>query len=222
MVFLNRQLSAEVREWATDERAVVQQSGAAMVKTTDAQGNETTQKAAVKQDAQAYVQKHTGVGGDRSGPEEAWMWSFEDGFLAPLLESGAQLVDRTTTMRLVAAGSGKAGSATDLTSVKQVEMDALKGSADMFVEILVTEAPGSAYGYEFKATAKDVKTGLIKANVSSLRWNMKKRMTKEAVVTGKGYDVVEKEAEMPPVHMVSERLSMDMMNALARTWGGGQ
>ena len=73
----------------------------------------------------------------RISPEEDWMWEFEDGFLNPFIDIGVNIVDRATIMRLTAADSGQQGSAYNPIAVKKIEMDSLKGKADLFIEILI-------------------------------------------------------------------------------------
>jgi len=210
-VFLNRELSDEVREWVTDSRAVIS-AEARKTRTKDGSKTETDASGGVS----AYSQTHDEQLG-RVAPRERWMWAFEDGFLEPFLSSGTRMVDRATIMRLTASASGNQGSAYSPMTVKKVEMDALKKHADLFVEILVTRSPSSLYGYEFKAVAKEVKTGIISANVTSLRWRPEERRRTDVMATSQGYEIVET-VEIPPVHEISTDLALDLMNAFIRNW----
>jgi hypothetical protein len=213
VVFLNRQLSDEVREWVTDTRRVVTGTHSE-TETVDGKETERTDKVG---GLTAHTQKHVDSA-TRMSPNERWMWAFEDGFIQPLLGSGAKMVDRATIMRLVAASSGQQGNAHALLAVKKIEMDALKKHADVFVEILIARSPASLYGYEFKATAKEVNTGIIVASVTSLRWRPEDRRQRRVLATSEGYKVVET-IKIPSVDRVACDLATDLMNALTRTWG---
>lgn len=212
-VLLNRQLSDDVREWVTDSRLFLA-GGYSETKTV---AGEKTEQTDVTSSISGYSQQHADSGA-RHSPNERWMWAFEDGFIQPLLQSGAKMVDRATIVRLAAASSEKQGSAYTPMSVKQVEMDALKGYADIFVEILISRSPSSLYGYEFKASAKEVNTGIIIANVTSLRWRPENRKQREVYATSQGYEVVDS-VKIPPVADIASDLAIDLMNAIARAWG---
>ena len=226
-VFLNRQVSDDVREWATDERSVVDRSETSNTeeseKKTGEQGEDVAgeKKQGTKHTVRetSYRQRYIGVEGKRPDPEEAWMWAFEDGFLQPFLRSGAVIVDRAVIMRLTAADSGKQGDAYDPMAVKKIEIEALRNHVDLFVELLVTRSPGSAYGYEFKATAKSIKNGVVAGHASSLRWDQKKKTKQAAAPTSQGYVYKEVEADLPPVHQVSGDLAVDLMDSLMNGWG---
>lgn len=211
-VLLNRQLSDEVREWVTDSRLVLA-GGYSETKTV---AGEKTEQTEATGGISGYSQQQA-ESGARPSPNERWMWAFEDGFIQPFLQSGAKMVDRATIVRLAAASSGQQGSAYAPISVKKVEMNALKGYADIFVEILVSRSPSSLYGYEFKASAKEVNTGIIIANVTSLRWRPEDRKQREVYATSQGYEVVDS-VKIPPVEDIASDLSLDFMNALTRAW----
>lgn len=148
------------------------------------------------------------------------MWGFEEGFLNAFLDAGATLVDRATIMRGAAAESGKQGDGFDLLAVKQVEMDALRDKADMFVEILIRRSPASTLGYDFKASAKEVDTGTIRANVSSRGWqyNLEGEAAKKVVATDTGYEFVEVTAQLPDINVISRDLALALMRSLAMNW----
>ncbi len=211
-IFLNRQFSDEVREWRTMTRRVA--TGGRTTVTQKDQWDKTTTE--VEGDRSAYTQQHVETVA-RPGPGEEWMWAFEDGFFNTFLSSNTRLVDRATIMRLAAAKSGKQGEAYDLIAVKQIEMDALLDHADIYIEILITRSPSSLYGYIFKATAKEVKTGIIIAQASSVRWREKVRTGRVVAATSEGYKVADV-IEVPPLYEVSEDLAVDLMNSLANSW----
>jgi len=202
-VLLNRALSDEVREWRTPARAVITGTR----QKTVGQAGKETRRVDEARGLAAYDQVHD-ESGARPSPGEQWMWAFEDGFLQPFLSAGAGGT---------AAKSGKQGDPHSLLSVKQVEMDALAGGADIFVELLVSRAPSSPYGYEFKACAKEVKTGVILANVTSLRWSrLPNYSEQEVVATSRGYEF--RGPTVPPIDVTSSSLAIDLMSALTRAW----
>lgn len=215
-VYLNRQLSDEVEEWITDSREVTTKTTTSNHQPADKSAQGTSPSVSTSETA-SYSQKHAGLGGRRSGPDEAWIWGFEDGFLEPFLAAGAQVLDRAVLLRQAAAQPGTAGGATPL-AVKTLEMEALGRQADLFMELLVTRSPDSVYGYEFKASAKDIKTGMLRANVSSLRWPAQAATKQVAVPTAKGYEYVEKKADIPPAPQVAGWLAVDLMKSLMRSW----
>lgn len=212
-VLLNRQLSDEVREWVTDSRLVVA-GGYSETRTVPGKEPEKTDVAGgISGSSQQQAES-----GARPSPNERWMWAFEDGFIQPFLQSGAKTVDRATIVRLAAASPGQQDSAYAPIAVKKVEMDALKGYADIFVEILISRSVSSLYGYEFKASAKEVNTGIIVANVTSLRWRPEDRKQREVYATSHGYEVVDS-IKIPPVQDIASDLAVDLMNAMAKAWG---
>ena len=228
-IFLNRALSDEVRQWQASERVVVSGEGE-KVKITrtdnilvpgaavdsiqsgaEVEGSEDKKRAITAQ-AQNYVEEES-----RYGPGERWMWAFEDGVLDPFLEAKVNVIDRTTIIRLAAAKSSE-GSDIQPITVKQVEMDALKDHADVFIEMLVSRSMSAVYGYEFKASVKDVKTGRILANVTSADWKGKRRRGRAVVATSEGYQLGGG-MRLPAVKDIASDLAIDVMKELIHTWG---
>ena len=124
-IFLNRELSDEVRDWAMDDGWVYYA--------------ETTGKGGWR--GERYYVKRVDESGARPSPREYWMWGFEDAFMQPFMEAGANLVDRATILRLTAAKEqAKQGTLRPL-APKEIETDALVGYADLFIEVLITTDP---------------------------------------------------------------------------------
>jgi len=82
---------------------------------------------------------------------------------------------------------------------------------------LVSRSPASLYGYEFKASVKEVKTGQVMANVTSLRWRPEDQRTRVALAGPTDYEVIEA-IRIPPVDEVAGNLAIDLMNALCGAW----
>lgn len=213
-VFLNRELSDDVREWQSEARAVIAMEAQATTQRSDGQGKATDDQKA--QGAVAgYIERPVEAGDRKLDAAEGWKWAFEDGFIQPFLRAKTRIVDRATIMRLAAA-KAKPGAVAPV-GVKQVEMDALKDSADVFVEVLISRSPASPYGYEFKATAKEVNTGIVLANVTSLGWNQRQLRGRTVIATSDGYKIKDSIA-IPQVQEVAAHLGTDLMGDLAQTW----
>ena len=214
-VFLNRQLSDEVRDWVMDSKLVLS-DGYSKTKTISGKKIEQTE---VIGGISGYSQQQADSGA-RPSIDEQWMWAFEEGFIHPFLLSGAKMVDRATIMRLTATSSKQQQNSSNYEpiAIKRVEMDALKDYAEIFVEILISRSPSSLYGYAFKATAKEVDTGIIIANGTCLNWHTEDQRQREVVATSDGYEVVDSFIN-PPVEEIAANLSIDLMNALVNSWG---
>lgn len=215
-VFLNRSLSDEVREWRSGRRVII--SGEGSVSKSRETG-QTFREETVSGPMAVTEQQRLGLGGGRVNPQEETLWPFEDGFIQPFLQAGAKLIDRSTIMRLVALKDAE-GKTNDYNPVplKKVEMGALIDHADIFVELLISRVPSAPCGYEFKAAAKEVKTGRIIANATSLNWDKKRFEKKKVITTSSGYEI-KKETTLPKMNELSHDLAMDMMNLLINTWG---
>lgn len=172
-VFLNRELSDSVLEWSTAHGVSFDVEGV----------------------PRAYVtQTRNELGGSRPMPETAWLWDFEDGFCSPMRAAGLQFIDRAAIMRLATAADGGTGAPDSPLSVRQVEMDALKGHADLFIELLVE--PAESEGFRLRARAIEVQTGTVQAVAESSGMAPTPRrlpiLTEKAVRVGNtGYMIVE-------------------------------
>lgn len=210
-LFLNRSLSDDVREWHSDSRLSV------TAEQTRARAQaETKTKKTVVVGGKAISIEQPADSGSRPSPDEKWMWAFEDGFLKPFLDAKAKVIDRATILRLVAAKEGRKTDAASM-APKSIEMKALSDAADMFVEVLVSRSPDSLYGYEFKASAKEVKTGQVVANVTSMRWRPENQRTRVVRAGPTDYEVIEG-IRMPSADEVALNLAIDLMDALCRAW----
>lgn len=212
-IYFNRSLSDEVREWVTRDRDVLSIQGTY---------TKTEEDSFVQEDYQggvsAYSQRHLDSP-SRLSPGEGWMWEFEDGFLQPFLEISANVLDRATIMRLAAQQSGRQGSAYDPIAVKKIEMDALTGKADLLIELLVRRNPNVNIGYEFKAVAKEVQTGVIRAMVTSRGWDYSFEPVEKVVADGTGYHfVTETNNALPELNVVSRDLALALMRSLDANW----
>jgi hypothetical protein len=216
-VYADRTLSEELREWNSVARFVVHGN----VKSEGKSLIPTLPTGEVGGAVAGTLQTQNPLTEIRNAPE-AILWEFEEGFMEPLLDAGAFLVDRNTMLRLQAADHPTAEKMPNDMPVKKVEVQALLGRADVFMELLITRSPASPYGYEFKAAAKEVKSGRILATVTSLKWPEKtvktRRWRARSLPAGGDYELIE-ENILPPLRDLARRLSADMMSALAKMWG---
>ncbi len=153
-----------------------------------------------------------------------WSWRFEDKLMNDLLVSGVRLVDRATIMRLVAAKEEVYKDSTGMLSVKKIEMDALKGYADILLEVLVYPAKNKNRMYDVRLMAKKVKTGDIIATVSTTGIDLIEDIPEEETVEnefdkivpiGSGYRKVKKQW---PVEKTALWVSEHLKNNLANYW----
>lgn len=214
-IFLNRTLSDDVREWNTELRVAVSGDGAiSKTRETLAGRTEETVKGNVAVAGQTAL--NPGATGGRISPKESYMWPFEDGFMQQFLRGGAVLVDRAAILRLT---SRETSQKFDAIEAKKIEMNALLNYADIFIELLITRSPSAPSGYEFRATAKEVQTGRILANATSLNWDADQARPKKVITTSAGYEIVD-DSSFPKVQVLSRDLALDLMNMLTAAWGG--
>ncbi len=213
-IYVNRILSGEVRDWDTPVRIQQRYEESAQVRIKGQEG--TTQdthakgslgpvsihfekdskevkdgKAELSYDvhgsASASIQTPIRDNSEGMPLEEQWAWRLEDAIEAPLLQGGASLVDRKVIMRLVAADA-RPGAAES--SVKTIEMSALKGYADILAEVTISRAPDRKYGYIYRVRLYEVNTGRVIATSSSAGWPPSRRSQArgELVATDTGYE----------------------------------
>jgi hypothetical protein len=230
-VYLNRELSADVREWHVPARLIVEgkmkidRAGVQVAEDTQATssgarrvsqvaGGESTVKG---KDGKFYEQIR--LSDDRTAPPEAWVWQFEQSYFSPFLNAKTFLLDRATILRLT-AGENAAVSDSAVRE-KQLEISALKGKADLLMEILIHRNSSSPVGYEFKVAVKEVQSGRLLSSVSSLTWKQERlrRVSGGRVIATKdGYQVTDD--PFPKLDRVATELAHDVMRSLMAIWSG--
>lgn len=170
-VYFNRELSDEVREWVpedavTNVRTRTETDSLHVDVTNKGRPNRSGElnaesQSTIENSSTVRRQSYVGVTGYRDDPREAWKWEFEDTVTNEFLITGANLVDRNLIFRLMAKNSPQTAGMSGSISTSINEVSALEKYADVLVEVLVTESPGSATGYDFRATAKEIKTGRL-------------------------------------------------------------
>ncbi|ROH86017.1 hypothetical protein ED208_16475 [Stagnimonas aquatica] len=159
---------------------------------------------------QAYI----GPTGGREDPREAWKWEFEDSLTNKLLSARANLVDRAMIFRLMAKNSPQSDGLSGSISTNINEISALEKYADILVEMLVTEAPGTAVGYDFRATAKEVKTGRL-LGTAYVRGSESLQVPQSRIVAGANGYQRETIRQVPTVNDVSGLLATRLLRSMA-------
>jgi len=234
VVYVNRELSDDVREWSSNYRLVtegeieVERAGVSVERGSEKVGP-VLERGAERVGASAgkvkgkngVFSEETRVSDDRPAPPENWMWQMEDSFFGPFLKAKAVLVDRSTILRL-ASSDVHAGSSPAQTqpSVKQVEMAAIKDKADLLMELLVRRNPQAPAGYEFRVNVKEIKSGRILAKASSLAWKQEEQkyvLVAKYQATEHGYVRVGNDS-FPRLDRVTALLAHDVMQQLISMW----
>lgn len=209
-IYMNRKLASDTSEFRTEERVVVSARGK-----EDQSGFEAKSSTGNAQ-LEISKQTHAGDTGRRAGPEEEWMWDFEEGFTNAFLDADATLIDRATILRLSGADDEKSRADGSRSDSRTVEMSALTKYAEVFVEITMVPSESST-GWKVRAVAKEVKTGklLAQARADAQFSELNKDGKKEFVAGESGY--VKKTFADTPVDQ-GETLAYNLMEAVAKTW----
>lgn len=96
----------------------------------------------------------------RSSLSERDLFQVETAFTRGLLDAGVRVVDRATIVRLAAVhkGGSQAPAALD---AQQLEMQALAGHADVFLEVLLSPDVDAPLGVGFRIDLKQVRSGQV-------------------------------------------------------------
>ncbi len=209
-IYMNRKLASDTSEFRTEERVVVSGRGK-----EDQQGFEAKSSTGNAQ-MEVSKQTHAGDTGRRAGPEEEWMWDFEEGFTNTFLDADATLIDRATILRLSGAEDEKARADGSRSDARTVEMSALTKFAEVYVEITMVPSESST-GWKVRAVAKEIKTGklLAQARADAQFSDVNKDGKKEFEAGPNGY--VRKTFTDTPVDQ-GETLAYSLMAAVAKNW----
>jgi hypothetical protein len=204
MIYLNRQLSADVIPWKMRHVTVLVQKS---TKTVAGEKTSATSEATSRE-------LSTGMRGSQTGMasmEGEWTWAFENGLYNAFLEAGARIVDRDMAMR-------KRLLAVPLDYADAIEMQCIEDNVDILIEVLVLRNPSSLLGYEFKATAKSVDDAGVLFLVTSLDWEADLDLRQQDfVATDHGYEIEER-LIIPSVQEMAGFLASDMMAELSARW----
>jgi hypothetical protein len=181
-------------------------------------GSETKSDTARKQFQEsetATTTQRIGPATQRGGPGELWEWEFQSGFLDPFMRARARIVDRAAILRIAAARATSSVGRPQALDSQPIEIDALQGHADLFVEILLSPSPQMPGGQEFLAVVKDVKTAQILAHVNSRNAMQRLGPTRGYVATSRG---IEPQDTPPALRDLGSNLALNVMDALSKFW----
>lgn len=140
------------------------------------------------------------------------LWQLETEFTRRLLDAGVHVVDRATTMRLAARGPGAGGP-----DAQAVEMSALLGHADLFMEVLLTPDAGAPLGWGFRSNLKEIKTGrVLGSQYLSAMPELPPQAAPGWQVRPGGYERVTPPPPRVSVQAIGETLALDTMQELTR------
>lgn len=238
-VYFNRELSDEVREWVPTGQ-VVEQTDYNSRARVDASHKGVTYSQKGEDESVDYHKGSVGATarvqgsetrsvtgreyieptGYRRDPREVWKWEFEDGVAATFLSARTKIVDRNLIFRLMAKNSPQTAGMAGTVSTTVNEMGALQKYADVLVEVLVVRSSNSYTGYDFRATAKDIKSGTLIAT-AFLRGDENPNPVESGYVAGSsGYSKVERQ-KLPTVAEVSRYLTIKLMDSMAANLSAG-
>ena len=214
-VFWNRLFDDRLREMEAESRLVVE--GNRDVRTEEAG------KTSLWRDRGGWTASlETRREGARPAPlSEIAGFKFQTGFLTPLIEAGAAVVDRAAVMWLTEArrarrGDGPAGNVADR---QLVETTALMERADILIQIALSPSGESPTGAFFHVSIVDVKTGRIQASFFNDATFESERGKKWTATRG-GYARVGKERKVD-LERVGRTLAAQAMEALVRVFAAG-
>ena len=208
-ILWNRDFSDRLREMDADLRVVQRRSEGLQTEGADGVtrvmgGGEAVVSVEVRRD-------------ERRQPllSERERFLFETGYARSFLEAGAALVDRSTVMRLTHAEGSGSGFGSGTNDRQLVETEALRGYADLIVEILATPSAEADLGTAYQVTVIDVGTGAIRAVVFRDA-NFGAGEEKWTAVRG-GYIRVAEKREVD-YGEIGRLLALHTMEALALAW----
>ena len=185
-VFWNRLFDDRLREMEAESRLVVE--GNRDVRTEEAG------KTSLWRDRGGWTASiETRREGARPEPlSEIAGSKFQTGFLTPLIEAGAAVVDRAAVMRLTEARRALAdGPAGNVADRQLVETTALMEHADLLIQIALSPSGESPIGTFFHISIVDVKTGRLQASFFNDATFEKENAKKGWTATRGGYARVE-------------------------------
>lgn len=216
-IFLNRNLSGEVRQWSTQNKLTT--AGSGKISASGASFSQA-EAGAVKGEGNqtVYAQQYMDEQSQNFLPRED-LWLIENGFIQPFMDTNTKLVDRSTIMRLAAATDPETRNSDYLISPKLIEMKSLAQYADIFIELLVTREPAQPTGFFMKASAKEIKSGRILATVTTLTWDWDalQAQSEQAVATASGYEFQTNKISIP-LDYASGLLAGQLMTELQNRW----
>ena len=186
----------------------------------DAQTGKAGETSTERDRGELTVSLETRRDGARPWPlSEAAGFRFQTGFLGPLIESGAAVVDRAAVMRLTAAQRGFRA----VGDRQLVETTALMEHADLLIQIAFSPSDDSPAGALFHVSVVDVETGRVAASffadaVEKKRW----AAAPGGYVRVGGVETGEGRSVNLDLERTGRVLAARAMDALARAFAAGK
>ena len=158
-VFWNRVFGDGLHDMVAVEQVVIEGSGAKALG-----GPEKTFSERETNRVVVRVERRRDEGARTSPVPEIEEFRFQAGYLQPLIEEGANVVDRAAVMRLVDAEHRMRDSAAPWDDRQLIETAALKESADLLIQIALSASAESETGVFFRVSVTEVDTGRIRAS----------------------------------------------------------
>jgi len=200
-LYVNRELSSDVREWKSDVR-ISEGHGETKKKTKGA----VTEKIVTAGADTLSVETRSDDGAGQARPD-SWLWQLEDSFAQTMMAAGGRLVDRAMVMRLMAASS--VDTAYEDVPVKKIETDALKGNADILVELVISRNPDPKQGDVYRTRAIDINSGVVLATSNTSGWRLSTDGPANEDPNERASD------QLPDASSLGKRMAQELMGALA-------
>ena len=157
-VFWNRVFSDGLRDMVANEQIVIEATSAKATGDADKAFSEReTDRVAIR------AETRRDDGARRSPVTEIGEFRFQAGYLQPLIEEGAKVIDRAAVMRLTDAAHRQSDAAVPLDDRQLVETAALKDHADLLIQIALSPSIESETGVFFSVSIVEIQTGQIRA-----------------------------------------------------------
>lgn len=158
-LFWNREFGDRLREFEVDSRLTVRVDAS---EETDEAGAAAGKRE--KGELTAAVERRTDSRLRSPSAPGAGGLMFQAGFLQPLIEEGARIVDRAVIMRLTDAARRLDDSAAPLDDRQLVETVALKDHVDMLIQVAQRPSVEAGPGTSFHVSVIEVGTGRVRAS----------------------------------------------------------
>ena len=208
-VFWNRTFSDQLSQWVSYGRVVESKQG--QLRSSKPYG----QSEADGQMSRSFRVDVNVPQEERRPVNEIPAFAFESGFLRPMTDAGAKIVDRATIMRLIHSRAKNRRNSPQVPDTQVVETDALLGFADYIAEILFSPDAGSTTGAAIRVTVKSIQDGQIVASLVSRERPEDEDGPRKWEAAAGGFRV---SREGPEPEEVGRDVAMETMQALTRAW----
>lgn len=182
-VFWNRRFSDQLSEWAGSKRSVktsgnrvasaqyfddcMAEGSVGVVSARQGGSHLVAAGGEVRYNPDLCFENRQRAAAAPLGGDETQDLYFSTGFLQPFVQQSAKMVDRAAIMRLVQRDQAQASGAALISDYQELETDALRGYADLLVEVLHLADADANSGIGFVVTLKAVNSGQVLATFRS-------------------------------------------------------